>query len=217
MKFNLTRFTSAKVYRKLTDPTVKIRGFFWVNKSNYRYDEYANMYPNPALQYYQYQAPVVPLGYIGPYPFHEIAGSVVTHDIGDGENDFILDKVVFDAQYDTKNYRQYTYNVNKADPTLVIELRNTSYQNETPTLTYNAIALNNAAVPGLNPWVSRSNTPGGTTISSNDVAATRESLALVVPFSKYRRLRIYATTIQKMTTIRSIQVYSTEFVRRTYG
>lgn len=216
MKFNVTRFVTAKVYRATGSEDRKLRGFFWVNRPNYRYDEYWNTWTYTPY-YKPYDGPSASLKYQGPYPFREIPGTIVTHDIGNGESDFQLDKVVLDAQYDTKHYRAYKYNAVKPDPILSLELRNTSYAGETPTLTIDVIAQNHAAIPGINPWKSRMDTPGGTTISSNDVNATREALVLVVPFAKYRRSRAYISTAQKMTTIRGMQVLATEFPRRTYG
>jgi hypothetical protein len=240
MKFNLSRFITAKCYKKTSSTPVKLRGAFWANLQNFRYDEYFGM--GNFTQYYLKNLVPTTLDYQGIYPFREIGGIVVTHDIGNGENDYQLDKLIVDAQCDTKSYGPYqlpnvvpatttppyTYNAALPDPIVNVELRNTSYMGETPRLTFNAIAQNLAASPGINilgpikingvnPWSSRSNTPGGTSISANDVAVYRESLALVVPFGKYRRCRVYLESSQKMTTIRSIQVFSTEFARRTYG
>lgn len=240
MKFNLTRFTSAKCYKKTTATVVKLRGAFWVNRQNLRYDEYFG-YGNDQQYYLKNPSPST-VNYQGVYPFREIAGLVITHDIGNGESDYQLDKVIVDAQTDTVNYGPYripnvlpantipgyTYTAVAPDPVINVELRNTSYMGETPTSTLNLIAQNFAASPGIsvlgttfiagvNPWVSKSNTPGGTSISGNDVPAYRESLVLVVPFSKYRRCRVYLETLQKMTTIRSLQLFSTEFPRRTFG
>jgi hypothetical protein len=239
MKFNLSRYVSAKVYRATgndsTNNKPRLLGMFWVNKSNYRYDEYYNRtYSNfdPAtgisVQAWLYYAKALSWvnEYVGPYPFREIPATIITHDIGNGESDFQLDKVIFDGQYDTKNYLAYQYSITFPDPKLTIELRATSYSNEVPVLTIDIIKKNFEAVPGPfglgNPWRSRSNTPGGTIVSSNEKDnlgryATREALALVVPFSKYRRSRVYVETAQKLTTVRSLQVLATEFTRKTYG
>lgn len=239
MKFNLSRFVSAKIYRATgNDSTTnkpRLMGMFWVNKSNYRYDEYYNkQYSdyNPSTgisvqaQLYYAKALTWVSGYVGPYPFREIPAKIITHDIGNGESDFQLDKVIFDGQYDTKNYLVYQYNTSYPDPKLTIELRATSYSDEVPVLTIDVIKKNFEANPGPygvgNPWRSRANTPGGTLVSAGEKDnlgryATREALALVVPFSKYRRSRVYIETAQKLTTVRSVQVLATEFGRKTYG
>lgn len=238
MKFNIGRFATGKMYRRastnpLTDTTNTLRSFFWTNRSNFRYDEYWNQFTSQDTGYYlRNLTPADPTNYAGRYPFREIPATIVTHDIGNGESDFQLDKIILDAQYDTRSYgynvlvggvyqqQAYIYNpVTNPDPSLVVELRNTSYQGELPTQTINVIAANHAAVPGINPWVSRNNTPGTITTetSQENTRIARESLALVVPFAKYRRCRAYIETMHKMTTVRSLQLFSTEFVRRTYA
>jgi hypothetical protein len=244
VKFNTGRFTTAKMYRRKYDPAhadginYTLRGFFWTNRNNYRYDEYWNFGNNMtsvAAGYYLYNTIPLQAEYAANgqrFPFREIPAEIVTHDIGNGESDFQLDKIILDAQYDTFSYgynresplgsgtyvqESYSYDpVNNPDPKLIVELRNTSYANELPTQTIDVVAANWAAVPGVNPWVSRNNTPGTTTTAEN-ARINRESLALVVPFSKYRRCRAYISTLHKMTTVRSLQLFNTEFARRTYG
>lgn len=204
MKYNVQRLVSPVIYRRTAHATDKLRGaMVWI-RPTYRYDEYL-------VTYYS------KVSGSGPYPFREIPATIVTSEIGDGESDYQLDKVIVDAQYDTYNYGSYTYKVLTPDPVISIELRPTSYEGETPTLKHDLIALNMAAQAGTNPWKSRIQTPGQGTPSTNDVAATRESLILVCPFSKYRRCRVTLTTTQKMTTVRSLQLVSTEFQRRTFG
>jgi len=42
-------------------------------------------------------------------PFQEIPALFWTHDIGDGENDYLGDKVILDAQIDSKHYNGYNH------------------------------------------------------------------------------------------------------------
>lgn len=245
VKFNTGRFTTAKMYRRAyavapqpnpdADYNNTLQSFFWTNRNNYRYDEYWNR-GNDTLTvnggYYLYNTLPIQPGYVltGRFPFREIPAQIVTHDIGNGESDFQLDKIILDAQYDTRSYgynveispgvyqqQAYTYNTTtNKDPYLLVELRNTSYEGESPVEQFDVIERNHLAVPGVNPWVSRNNTPGSITTQEN-TRITRESLALVVPFSKYRRCRLTIGTLHKMTTVRSLQLFSTEFPRRTYA
>lgn len=235
MKFNHGRFTTPLLYRRTGGDNTKLQGFYWQNRSNYLYDEYPvdmNLGPGVGVKVYSrysaFNTPPPDNAYDGPYPFREIPARVVTHDIGNGENDFQLDKIILDAQYDTKTYLQYSYagrptvyGAHPADPKLVFESRNTTYADEVPTATIDLVQRNYQALQWVNPWRSRMNTPGGTSGSPSEFHAgdiiTRESLVFVTPFLKYRRGRIYLETEQKMTTIRSVQVLATEFGRKTYG
>lgn len=236
MKFNVGTFTTPILYRRTqVDNSSKLWCFFWQNRSNFYYDEYQTQF-TPSYggtqivfaNYSPFSTPPPMNEYTGPYPFREITAKVVTHDIGNGEMDFQLDKVILDAQYDTKTYGDYQYTARQGftmvgiyDPKLTFEARNTSYSEEVPTLKMDLIERNHQALQWVNPWKSRLNTPGGTVpspleFSSGDIIH-RESIVLVTPFTKYRRGRIYLETQQKMTTVRSIQVYATEFGRKTYG
>lgn len=217
MKFNIGRHTSPKVYRRTGHATLKAKTVLFQPRSNYRYDEY---YTNlTAIN--QYYSSILAPGQ--PLPFREIPGKVVTHAIGDGESDSILGKIIVDAQYDTRNYASYAYfnpttnPLRFIDPIVRFEARSTTYAGETPTLVFDLVQLNMNAQGGVNPFLSRIETPGGTTVAPNDIAASRESLVLVCPFVKYRRGRLTIETRQYLTTIRSVQVISNEHQRKTYG
>lgn len=220
MKFNIGRHTSPKVYRRTGHATIKGKTVLFQPRSNFRYDEY---YTSLTLAN-QYYTTALPLNE-NP-PFREIPGRVVTHAIGDGESDSILSKIIVDAQHDTKNYAGYVYyNVNDpflpptkfVDPIIRFEARSTTYAGESPQNTFDLVAMNMTAQGGLNPFLSRMDTPGGTTISPDDKLMVRESLVLVCPFVKYRRGRLTIETRQYLTTIRSVQVISNEHQRKTYG
>jgi hypothetical protein len=218
MKFNIGRHTSPKVYRRTGHATLKATTVLFQPRSNFRYDEY---YTNlsDANQYY---TTTIPSG-VRYLPFREIPGRVVTQAVGDGESDNILSKIVVDAQYDTRNYTGYRYfnastaPLSAADPVVRFEARSTTYAGETPTLVFDLVALNINAQGGVNPFTTRIETPGGTTVSPDDINATRESLVLVCPFTKYRRGRITIESAHYLTTIRSVQVMSSEHQRKTYG
>lgn len=217
MKFNIGRHTSPKVYRRTGHATLKGRTVLFQPRSNYRYDEYYTNY----IAANQYYTSTLTVG--SPLPFREIPGRVITHAIGDGESDSILGKIIVDAQYDTRNYSTYAYyNATTAplrfvDPSVRFESRSTTYAGETPTLTFDLVQLNFNAQGGTNPFLTRIETPGGTTVAPNDIGVSRESLVLVCPFVKYRRGRLTIETKQYLTTIRSVQVISNEHQRKTYG
>jgi hypothetical protein len=203
MKYNSQRHHTAIGYRQAEDEKLKlVMGF---KHPNYYYDEYLPLY-------YSTNA----LG--GPFPFREIPGILITPELGDTENDYLLDKVVVDMQYDSVRYGFYTYDaVSNADPTVVVDVRSPAYHNQTPTKRVDLVALNQTAMPSLNPFISVRQAPADTDISSDDVAAYRESIALVSPMIKYRRMRLEFRTLQKVTTMRSFQVIFTEYPRRTWG
>jgi hypothetical protein len=218
MKFNIGKHTSPKVYRRTGHATLKAKTVLFQPRANFRYDEYyvplsvADVYYTTTIASGDRR-----------FPFREIPGRIVTHAIGDGESDSILGKIVVDAQYDTRNYLGYRYfnattaPLSAADPVVRFEARSTTYAGETPTLVFDLVALNMNAQGGVNPFTTRIETPGGTTVSPDDINATRESLVLVCPFTKYRRGRITIESAHYLTSIRSVQVMSSEHQRKTYG
>jgi len=166
-------------------------------------------------------------------PFQEIPGYFFTHDIGDGENDYLGDKIVLDAQFDTRRYDGYHHDLSFSDPTVLVYTRSNSMalgENLTANKV-NLTDLNMTARPGRNLFQSFRQTPIKSlaqgegvgndeedyVVSSDDYGPARESIALVVPFLKFRRARVEFYTAQKVMRIRGLTFTMHELPRRTYG
>lgn len=203
MKYNNRRHCTATGYRNAS--VSQLTYVIGYKSSSYVYDEYLSQFYDTEL----------PLG--GPIGLREIPGFLITHEIGDSENDYTLDKIIVDMHYDKSRYGFYTYDVNNPDPTVTVETRSIAYADDTPTNRIELVALNQAAMPSINPFVSVRQAPGDTDVAPNDANITRESLALVTPIAKFRRIRVEIGTNQKTTSIRSMAVMMTEFPRRTWG
>lgn len=165
-------------------------------------------------------------------PFQEINASFITHDIGDGQTDYIADAIVIDCQFDTKKYYGYDHDNSFEDPTIRLFARAPSMADAegiglAPYI--NLTQLNLAARPGRNIFQSYRQTPidpssgqgnpgdESFTVSPDDYGPARESLALVVPFTKFRRARLEFETFQKVSRIRGLTFKIVELPRRTYG
>lgn len=203
MKYNNRRHCTAIGYRDAAGSALTYAIGYKAN--NYVYDEYLADFYNTALL----------AG--GPIGFREIPGVVVTPEIGDSENDYVLDKLIVDMHYDAGRYGAYAYDVNAPDPTVTVETRSIAYSSDSPTKRTELVALNQAAMASINPFSSVRQSPGDTDLSPDDANIVRESLALVTPMLKFRRMRIEIETLQKATTIRGVTALMTEFPRRTWG
>lgn len=208
MKFNRGRYASGQPYRaqEADTPLPKARMYFTQQQANFLYDEY--------------DAPWFSTTRTGSViPLKEIPALLVTHEIGDGENDYKIDKVHADINYDTVRYGAYTYNaVANADPSFIVDLRSQNYAGQTPQKRLDLIALNMAVKPGINPFISVRMTPGDIDIPPNEEAIYREALALRAPLTaRFRRCRVEVGTLQKATSVRNIMIQVTEYPRRTWG
>lgn len=206
MKYNDRYHHTMLGYRRvLNQATPSLKVVFGYKAAGYVYDEYLS-------GYYLTNRPQA-----AALPFHEIRATVITHEIGDSENDYMLDKVIVDMQYDASRYGFYTYEPSYPDPVVYVDARSKLYANDAPATILDLVARNQTAMPSINPFVSVRQPPGDTNVSSNDINAHRESLALVTPMVKFRRSRYQIISLQKVSTIRSLQIIMTEFPRRTWG
>jgi hypothetical protein len=206
MKYNDRYHHTMIGYRKvLSQATPSLKVVFGYKAAPFVYDEYL-------ASYYTTNRPLATA-----LPFREIRATVITHEIGDSESDYQLDKVIVDMQYDSSRYGFYTYEPLYPDPVVYVDARSKIYANDTPTSVIDLVSRNQSVMPSINPFVSVRQAPGDTNVSANDVNVHRESIALVTPMLKFRRSRYQIISLQKVSTIRSLQVMMTEYPRRTWG
>lgn len=242
LKFNRGRHTTFIGYRNGTveahtepyqlENRPRNRVYFWSQKENFVYDEYDHKYYND-LQ----------VGTLREIPFHEIPAVVISHEIGSGEADCIGNRMVLDAYMDYRHYTGYAYenpDVNaislndwrlswhdpqyiRRDPELILDLRNPTIRevvSYAPATEYNyvdVVARNMAAKGGPNPFETTTQPINNTTRDPGDIPTAREAIALVVPFTKFRRSRVELRTSQKVAVVRNLVWEFTDFDRRTYG
>lgn len=154
-----------------------------------------------------------------------IWGRLSTHEIGNGEDDHILNKVILectpkenktDAALD---YNRYVY-TSQNDPYLGYELRNRTYVNQLARFNeIDLVAINMAAKGGLNPFTSIMITPtadtANYTMDGGEVEVGRESLNMIAPMSKFRRTR-FRLVSRVIAKIRTLTVSYKVFNRRNY-
>lgn len=154
-----------------------------------------------------------------------IWGQLSTHEIGNGEDDHILNKVILectpkeDVTDQFIDYNRYTY-ITQNDPYLGYELRNRTYVNQLARFNeIDLVALNMAAKGGLNPFRSIMTTPTtdttNYTIDGSETEVGRESLNLIAPMSKFRRTR-FRLLSKVIAKIRTLTVSYKVFNRRNY-
>lgn len=174
-------------------------------------------------------------------PNESIVGKVITHDIGTGISDMLLNKVILEAFPDS-SWNSYTYTVptnsydpydSTADPYVAVNLRNSPWVDGQGENIINIVGLNMGVKGGLNPFCSVMQTPNveGTgdrvTFSGDDVyiggtpADTQgkpsESLVLLAPINtKFRRM-VLTLQSSKIAVLQSITVIMSEYTRRGWG
>lgn len=246
LKFNRVRLTTFVGYRKGdsvafpvpydSDTTPFNHAYFWHLKENFTYDEYDHRWYNES------NALITGTRTI---PFHEIPAVAISHEIGNGENDYIGQRLVLDAQMDYRHFTGYTYedpdgiptNLDvwrgqwhdpqfvRRDPEVILDLRNQTLR---PVVSYPAapietkyvdiVARNMAAKGGLNPFETTTQPINGTfPEDTGDINTARESMAFVCPFTKFRHARIELRTSHKMSMVRNLTWELTDFQRRTFG
>jgi hypothetical protein len=172
-------------------------------------------------------------GSIGNF-YKYIIGKLITHNIGNGEQDNILSKVILECTPKETNDLWYGFvdnpiqklnwlNANYTDtkdPYLTYELRTRTFNNQTQKFVdKDLVELNMNAKGGLNPFQSIMQTPINNNLnydmSSEETMVGRESLNLIAPMDKFRRTKF--TLISKLIVkIRSLSVIYKEFTRRNF-
>lgn len=160
-----------------------------------------------------------------------ITGKVVLHEIGNGINDCLLNKVVLEAMPDS-SWSTYDY-TSSVDPKLYINMRSSSWLDSQGENKIDLVALNMTTKGGLNPFCSVMQTPnvegtgdrvtfagddrytGGT--PSDAQGKPVESLMLLAPIdTKFRRM-LLSFESSKVAVIRSVTVLMSEYIRRGWG
>lgn len=160
-----------------------------------------------------------------------ITGHIVLHEIGNGINDSLLNKVILEAMPDS-TWTTYDYSTT-VDPNLYINLRSSGWVDGQGENKIDLIALNMAVKGGLNPFCSVMQTPnvegtgdrvtfdgddeytGGS--PANSQGKPVESLVLLAPINtKFRRM-LLSFRSSKVAVIRSVTVLMSEYIRRGWG
>lgn len=163
-----------------------------------------------------------------------ITGHIVLHEIGNGINDALLNKVILEAMPDS-SWSTYDYSTT-VDPYLYINLRSSAWLDGQGENIIDLVALNMSVKGGLNPFCSVMQTPnvegtgdrvpfvgddvyiGG--VSPNPPNAQGkpvESLVLLAPINtKFRRM-LLSLRSEKVAVVRSITVIMSEYIRRGWG
>ena len=162
---------------------------------------------------------------------YDITGHLVLHEIGNGINDNLLNKVILEAMPDS-SWTSYDYSTT-VDPYLFINMRSSGWVDGQGENSIDLVALNMAVKGGLNPFCSVMQTPnvegtgdrvsfngddrytGGT--PSDAQGKPVESLVLSAPINtKFRRM-LLSFRSSKVVVIRSVTVIMSEYVRRGWG
>lgn len=158
-----------------------------------------------------------------------IYGRLSTHEIGNGEDDHILNKAILEctpkenATDNSVNWLQYTYGNQvgqQLDPVFTYELRNRTFVNQTRVFNnVDLINLNMNAKGGANPFRSILTTPTNDTVNytidASETEVGRESLNMIAPMDKFRRTR-FSLLSKVIAKVRSITVSYKVFNRRNY-
>lgn len=174
-------------------------------------------------------SPFTPI--ISTVPDQTITGHIVMHEIGNGINDSLLNKVILEAMPDS-TWNTYDY-TGTDDPYLGINTRSSAWVDGQGELVIDLVALNMTVKGGLNPFCSVMQTPNveGTgdrvTFSGDDrfiggspadsQGKPVESLVLLAPMNtKFRRMLLTFRS-SKVAVIRTITVIMSEYTRRGWG
>lgn len=133
----------------------------------------------------------------------EIIGKVITHEIGDSQNDSILHSIVVEAipfyELNVSTYRASHYDyADEAYPVLRCYMRAKPFNVLTTEKVIDLIELSYNSKGFLNPFIGIQQTPIETTIdnipyttSEDDIISSSESIVLPAPLnSKFRRMRM---------------------------
>lgn len=164
----------------------------------------------------------------------DITGHIVLHEIGNGVNDALLNKVILEAMPDS-SWVSYDYST-FVDPYLYINMRSSAWVDGQGENIIDLIALNMAVRGGLNPFCSTLQTPnvegtgdrvtfdgddryvgGIPPMPANAQGKPVESLILLAPMNtKFRRMLLTLRS-KKIAVLRSITVVMSEYTRKGYG
>ncbi len=163
-----------------------------------------------------------------------ITGHIVLHEIGNGINDALLNKVILEAMPDS-SWSTYDYSTT-VDPYLYINLRSSAWLDGQGENIIDLVALNMYVKGGLNPFCSVMQTPnvegtgdrvpfvgddeyvGGVFPNPSPAQGKPvESLVLLAPMNtKFRRM-LLSLESTKIAVVRSITVTMSEYIRRGWG
>jgi hypothetical protein len=152
---------------------------------------------------------------------HRITGTVISHDIGDGQNDYLLDDVMIEAYPLSLEFPLINdvYDKNDPDPILSIATRHQSNSSGfMPQIEALYDLFGSAIKHGWRKWLIRTSptnrAPGR---PNSKVIRTRESFYFRVPFGiRFRKGVIYFQT-RSLSMIREIRLKMREYQRRHFS
>jgi hypothetical protein len=152
----------------------------------------------------------------------KIVGTIVSHDIGNGQDDYLLDDVIIEGYPIGVELGQDVnalYDASAPDPILSIATRHESHSSGfMPQIEHIYELFGRSIKNGWRKWLVRTSptnmAPGR---GGNKIIRTRESFIFRAPFGiKFRKGVIYFQT-GSLSVIREIKFKMREFVRRHYS
>ena len=150
-----------------------------------------------------------------------ITGNLLSHEIGNGKNDYLFHSGVLEVQSKDLTYDYFA----NTDPQLLYLRRNTDWITQTRTQDYSwgdlmLQNMNVKALAGENPFIALTQTPSAAAnynLEGLEFVVGRESLHLLAPLnSKFRRMRINLIS-EKIVKIRNITLNIVELQRKGFG
>jgi hypothetical protein len=150
-----------------------------------------------------------------------ITGNLLSHEIGNGKNDYLFHSGILEVQSKDLTYDYFA----NTDPQLLYLRRNTDWIRQTRTQDYSwgdlmLQNMNVKALAGENPFIALTQTPSAAVnynLENLEFVVGRESLHLLAPLnSKFRRMRINLIS-EKIVKIRNITLNIVELQRKGFG
>ena len=159
----------------------------------------------------------------------DIIGKIITHEVGNGMNDFLLNKCLLEV-FPGSDWQTYDYSTTP-DPKFEYELRpNVWIDQVNGDNVTDLVEVNMLVRGGLNPFTSVMQTPVDYSTTTSDKVPFNgddtfgtffgkpvESLVLLAPINtKFRRI-VFTLTSVKCVVVRGIVLTMTEYTRRGFG
>lgn len=139
----------------------------------------------------------------------EIYGKIITTEVGNGRDDFMMDRILIEVTQDgTPNYDYQAVSAAKRTPLMNIYYRNETFLNENPA-GVDLIKSNYDAYPQSGDALE--------SIRQRPQNVSRESITLVSPMTGFRRMRAEYSVLAWSEVIRGLQIIVTRWNRRPYG
>lgn len=150
-----------------------------------------------------------------------ITGNLLSHEIGNGKNDYLFHSGILEVQSKDLTYDYFA----NTDPQLLYLRRNTDWITQTRRQDYSwgdlmLQNMNVKALAGENPFIALTQTPSAAAnynLENLEFVVGRESIHLLAPLnSKFRRMRVNLIS-EKIVKIRNITLNIVELQRKGFG